>query len=70
MKINNFNTYPVLNRLYSLLFISFMTLSTLLSGVDCVECPIMFIIVCNELFLMGSIPVGDSDFLCPTLVSC
>ena len=32
MKINNFNTYPVLNRLYSLLFISFMTLSILTFG--------------------------------------
>ena len=51
MKINNFNTYSVLNRLYSLLFISFMTLSIRLSGVDCVECPIMFIIVCNKLFV-------------------
>ena len=32
MKINNFNTYPVLNRLYCLLFIWFMTLSILTFG--------------------------------------
>ena len=32
MEINNFNTYPVLNRLYCLLFIGWMTLSILTFG--------------------------------------
>ena len=51
MKINNFNTYPVLNTLYSLLFISFVTLFIL--TFECGLCGVSNHVyyTCNELFV-------------------
>ena len=51
MKINNFNTYPVLNRLYCLLYVHLIHDP---SGVACLEYQIMFITVSNSLAFTNS----------------